>query len=482
LFLTAEDNRAIFVLLLPERLLGVIARAFVAVAGRGYDLPDVEPDADPVPPELLDAEADLSNEGPPGLPGDKADLPDVEPDADRVPPELLDAEAYLFNEGPPGLPGDKADLPDYPPVLYGDEPDRTDSPPEPFGLEPELIDFSALLFRGEPGSVPAPVNLSQDPWSPHDFRPFCFHILASLIYAANGSEFSALVFKTLLPVLDSYLDENGLFRPAFPQAWDMVIALVSQPADFCVSWFCLICATYMEMVVDGNPDAVLCPEIIVTVTSLCAGVPSFCDEVFDSEFHVCLNNTVISDVTHPALVATLSFFLMLVHLCPHCQVDFGPERFIALCEGEPDCAPCAIDLACALISTLPEVTAMYSSKDFVEYLCTVLDRRSFQQMESWLELLSCIFAHCEGQHALPPGVVPGIAWLWERFVSGSLPDLGVSCLKNCAQKFDGAAFREETGEWASDIITDLELLSHYSDDIVTGLFCWLQLDVDGKSE
>jgi hypothetical protein len=211
-------------------------------------------------------------------------------------------------------------------------------------------------------------------------------------------------------------------------------------------------------------------------------VPSFCDEVFDSAFHVDLNETVICEVTHPAFVATISFFLMLVDLLPDCQVDFGPDQFCALCQREPDSAPTAIGLACALISTRPEVTGMYSIKDFVEYLWTVLDTESFHQMESWLELLSCIFAHCEGEYDLPPEAVPGIAWLWERFVSGLLPDLGVSCLIKCAQKFDGAAFRLLTGAWAIEIITDLELLSHYSDDIVTGLFCWLHIDVDGESE
>jgi hypothetical protein len=70
-----------------------------------------------------------------------------------------------------------------------------------------------------------------------------------------------------------------------------------------------------------------------------------------------------------ALVATLSFFLMLVNLCPCCSVEFGPDEFIPLSQRETDCG-CAIDLACALIATVPNITAMYLSEDFVEYLNT----------------------------------------------------------------------------------------------------------------
>jgi hypothetical protein len=98
LFRTAKYDRVICGLLLPERLLGVIERAFAAVAGTGYDLPGVEPDPYQVPPGFFEDEADLSDEGPSGLPGDKADL--------------------------------------------------SDDPPEPIGLEPDLIDFSTVLFRG----------------------------------------------------------------------------------------------------------------------------------------------------------------------------------------------------------------------------------------------------------------------------------------------------------------------------------------------
>jgi hypothetical protein len=236
------------------------------------------------------------------------------------------------------------------------------------------------------------------------------------------------------------------------------------------------------MVVAGNPAAVVCPEIIFTITSLCASATSFWDAVFDSTFPVYLHENVICDVTHSALVPTLSFFLMLVNSCSDYALEFPPDLFIYLYEGEPDCAPFAIDLACALISTVPAVTAMYWSDDFVEYLCTVLDTRTFQQMESWLKLLSCIFAHCERGDGLPPGTVPGIAWLWERFVSGSLPDLGVSCLLKCTQKFDGAAFRSRAEEWVIERITDFELCFGYDAEVVAGIFGWLQLDLDGESE
>jgi hypothetical protein len=91
-----------------------------------------------------------------------------------------------------------------------------------------------------------------------------------------------------------------------------------------------MCTSCLWIVVNGNPDAVLYPEISFTVTSLCDVVPSFRNEVFESAFHVYVNETVIYDVPHPALVATLSFFLMLVKLGSGCQVEFPPGQFIPL--------------------------------------------------------------------------------------------------------------------------------------------------------
>jgi hypothetical protein len=240
---------------------------------------------------------------------------------------------------------------------------------------------------------------------------------------SRDSSLCKLIFLKFLSILDSNF-QGRFFKPQPSQIWDLITALARYPDYEFIEWLHQLFTDSITLALEGFSSATIGPEIIVALTSLCVSIPEFWHDLVDRGFQTWLNENVICDLRHPALMPTLDLLLLVARHLPNSPICFSLADFLPLFQiGCPALKP-AGELASYLIANAPGVRTSYLDEAAIAQINIVLNEGVWDEKMCAAEMFLRLMDGPSPDTDFPPDWEPLRTEIWEIIVS-VVPELEV---------------------------------------------------------